>query len=180
MTIMDALRPQNAADRISLRRLRVWLLVFTMSATACVTSDREEVRAHQDLEILLNRGVAADRPVLLFTVTNKSKEPMCIRSDVLQNPETHEMDVKLRDTHGRVFNQATKGYIPEPRVTGIISIEPDGSAQGSYYLDWKSEEAVAEGLSRDGWSAQLAFDYGSCSNFTKDGPRRATSSWQPI
>lgn len=129
-----------------------------------------------DVSISLHRGTFNNRPVIVVAVTNQSPVPICIRSDALGNPYSHEMDLRLRDNRGRPVRLREPGFIPPP-IEGIVSIEPGRTVRGRYYLD--SRFALRSNFlgSNSQLIAQSTVSYDYCHDAD---PRRARSAWASI
>lgn len=167
------------------------LLIGLLALCACATVREEQPSPLNDLEIALGAGWAEDRPTLVVTITNRSNAPICISADVLRNPESHELDLRLRDARGnRVSAYRVSGYI-EPPLREIVRVEPGMSSRGQYYLDSRFGRIGRRLRLPNGWRAQALFQFGNCQPREAycDGriglcpdawSARAVSTWQPL
>jgi hypothetical protein len=154
--------------------MRATLLLFT--SAACAATGPEFTTATSDMTIMISRDEASAQPAVFVNIINKSKVPICISLDALQNPYSYEMHLKMRTSSGRPVRYNDPGYIPEP-VTGIVRLEPGSSAKGRAYIYPRFKLRNRGRPIPLGMMIQASFPYNHC-----DIPLRiqANSSWQPI
>jgi hypothetical protein len=155
---------------------RFCLFLAALMTVACATTDVAAPASAADLAISLRRDVSDARPVVVVTITNRSDKPVCLRAEILQNPYSYEMDLRLRDRGRRRVRFHEPGYIP-PRIRGNVRLEPGETGRGQYFLDSRFRLRAAGNPFPSGLSARAAFLYDYCDD---SAPLRATSAWQPL
>ena len=157
------------------------LAAFLLLA-ACVTPgqapplDGRAGGAGGDLQISLSRSTANERPILVALVTNQSSRPVCVRRDAIENPDSGEMHIELRDARGRRF-RFRRGGLPPPPLEGATRIEPGASVRGYYRLDSRFRRIGGHRPFPQGVSAEASFRYNLCDGTSSFEARTA---WQPI
>jgi hypothetical protein len=167
--------------------------LFTLAS--CATPERlpssqssraAENALHLDIE---GRSIGG-RPAMVVTLTNRSRTPICVRGDAVENPYSYEMELRLRDAHGRKVGLHPSGFIPPPLQT-LIQLAPGKSAQGHYWLDTRFK-GIGEGdWVPSAWRARAAVRFGTCADvegycngrigLCPDArSRRAVSDWQRL
>jgi hypothetical protein len=154
---------------------RSWLLLPALITIACATPHVASPPAG-DLAISLHRDVSGVRPVLVVTITNRSDKPVCLRAEVLQNPYSYEMNLRLRDRSRRPVRYRESGFVPPP-IRGHVRLDPGATGRGEYFLDSRFRLRAAGNPFPSGMSAQAAFPYDYCDGSTS---LRAASTWQPL
>lgn len=153
-----------------------FLLVGGCTTSGAEDRDYTEIEATEHLRLLLNRDFEDGRPMVRVTVTNLTTRPICIRADALQNPYSHEMDLRMRDAQGRIVRYRDPGFIPPP-LTGVVRVEPHASSSGRTYLDARFNLAQGWSPFPAGLRLQAAVRFGYCDDTTSFWAR---STWQPI
>lgn len=142
--------------------------------TACVTPPNGDQVA-PELGVAISREATEVRPVLSVAITNHSPTPICIRAEALQNPHSHEMELRLRDPAGRTLRLRRVDLV-EPPLTGIIRVEPGGRIRGEYSLTRFRGIDSTTPFPR-GLIARAAFRYGLCDDVWSF---RTQTAWTPI
>jgi len=150
-------------------------------AAACATTgnsarDQEDPLAVGDLNISISRGITQDGPVLVVTISNVSGRAVCVRTEALQNRYSGEMQLRLRDSRGRLFGYRPSDLRP-PAMVGVMRIEPGASARGEYDMASRFAGIDVGRALPDALTAQAAFRYGHCDDAWA---MQARSAWQPI
>jgi hypothetical protein len=155
---------------------RFCLFLAALMTVACATVDVAAPASAADLAISLHREVSGGHPVAVVTITNRSDKPVCLRAEILQNPDSYEMDLRLRDRGRRPVRFHEPGYVLPP-IRGNVRLEPGQTARGQYFLDSRFRLRRAGNPFPPGMSAQAAFQYDYCDDTSS---LRATSAWQSI
>lgn len=155
--------------------MRAYRIAVLFSA-ACAAPVVAEPGEGTDMGISLSRGVVDARPAVLVAITNQSGNPICIRTEALRNPESGEMHVSLRDSHGNSVRYRGSGFIPPP-IEGATRLAPGETVRLHNFLDSRFPLANHGIPFPDGMTAQVSFHYGYCDDVWS---LQATSTWQPI
>lgn len=129
-----------------------------------------------DVEISLSRGGAGLRPSVIVAITNRSRSPICIPNEAMQNPESGELHVSLRDSLGRAVTYRPSGFIPPP-IEGARRVEPGETVRARPFIDSRFLLENDGVPFPEGMSAQVYFPYDHCDDSWSS---QATSTWQPI
>jgi hypothetical protein len=151
-------------------------IFFALISVACATPDVASPASPGDLTILLHRDASGAHPILVVTITNRSDKPVCLPAEVLQNPDSYEMDLRLRDRGRRPVRSHEPGFLIPP-IRGSVRLEPGQTARGQYFLDSRFRLRAAGNPFPSGMSAQAAFPYDYCDDTSS---LRAASAWQSI
>lgn len=155
-----------------MRASSIALLVFAACATPVVAEPAERA----DVDISLSHGIMDARAALLVAITNRSRNPICIRTEVLRNPESGEMHIRLHDSLGNALSYRRAGFI-DPPIDGATRVEPGETVHLHDFVDWRFA-LPHDGIPfPEGMSAQVSFHYGYCDDVWS---LQATSTWQPI
>jgi hypothetical protein len=155
--------------------MRVDILLVAVVVTACVGQRVARSDVTNDLAVSLTRARADDRPVILVTMTNHSQADICIRAELLRDPYSYEMELRLRDANGRAVKRYPPGFLSPP-IMEAVRIAPGHSVQGKFYLDARFKKEGGKQLPRQ-ISAQASFRYDRCD---ASQSQRAISAWQQI
>jgi len=155
-------------------RLMRSLLFTGLLSAACATPPVSE---GSDLAISMSREVSDSRPMLVVAVTNRSRNRICIRAEILQNPYSEEMNLKLRDARGRSVRFYPSRGIGPPPLLEIVHLGSGETVRARYYLDSRFRLGISGRPFPRGMSAQATFQYGYCDDTWS---LRATSAWQPL
>lgn len=150
------------------------LTIFLSSACAMQGFALSHV---DEVTISLAREVSDSRPMLVATITNHSSDAICIRTELLQNPYSEEIGLRLRDSRRREIRlREAEGFITPP-LPGLLRVDQKGQVRARYYLDSRLRLRNGRAQLPRGMTVQVSFQYNHCG----DSPRlRATSAWQPI
>lgn len=156
--------------------MRIAFLLGIFLTAACIMPDARAGAAAEGVTISLARITAEARPVLIVTMKNTSQAEVCVRTELLQNPYSYAMDLRLRDRRGREVKREKPGFLSPPLLEPV-RIAPGRSVQGRFYLDARFKLKGGGKQLGLGMSAQAAFRYDAC-----DGSQsqRAVSAWQRI
>jgi hypothetical protein len=126
--------------------------------------------------VSIARGFHEGRPAISVTIANNSQRPICIPVDTIENPDSYEMYIELRDPEGRAIAHVPSGVIvpPEP---GITQIEPGESVQGSYNVVGRFKLPKGKKGLAAGTRARVTFDYANCIVLNR---LTMQSGWQAI
>lgn len=153
------------------------LLLAAAILSACATPEVEQPASVAELDISFSRDISGARPMLVATITNRSSNQICIGAEMLQNPGTWEVNFRFRDARGRRVGGGPGRGLPADSLPGMIRLDPGGSTQGRYYVDWRLRLRRAGAPVPQGLSAQISFPYGHCDDIWS---LRATSAWLPF
>jgi hypothetical protein len=129
-----------------------------------------------NLEISLSRGIVDARPVVRVAITNQSQFPLCIRTEALQNPESGEMQVSMRDPFGNALRYRHGGFI-DPPMRGTTRVRPGETIRVYDFLSSRFLLPNNGVPFPEGMTAQVSFHYGYCDDvWSLD----ASSTWQAI
>ena len=156
--------------------IAVLLLAAACAATGSPDRDQQDPLAVGDLNVSISRGVARDGPILVVTISNVSGRAVCVRTEALQNRYSGEMQLRLRDSRGRLFGYRPSDLRP-PAMEGVVRIEPGASARGEYDVVSRFAGIDVGRPLPYALSAQVAFRYGYCDDAWA---LQARSAWQPI
>lgn len=155
-----------------MRACRAAILLSPAGAAAIVAAPAVAA----DLRLSLSRGVVDGRPVIRVAITNQSRDQMCVRKEVLRNPASGEMQVRLRDSLGRAVAYRHGGFI-DPPIEGPVRIAPGETVRLHNFLD-SAFRLPNDGIPfPGGMTAQISFRYGYCPDIWSF---QATSRWQRI
>lgn len=157
--------------------MRSLLLAAALLSAGCATPEVEQPGSVGELEISFSRDVSGARPVLVATITNRSANQICIGTEMLQHPDTWAVNFRFRDSRGRAVGGGPGRGLPAPSLPGLVRLDPGGSTQGRYYVDWRLRLRRAGVPVPRGLSAQISLPYGHCDDIWS---LRATSAWQPF
>lgn len=141
----------------------------------CMAPSAGHPASADDLAISLTRTTLEARPAVVVKITNRSAATTCVRGELLRNPHSYEMDLRLRDRKGRAFRPEQPGFLPPP-IMDPVRIAPGASVEGQFFLDSRFKFRGSRKLT-GGLSAQAAFRYDLCD---ASQSRRAVSAWQRI
>lgn len=180
MTVTCASQIPSAAG-LRLRRSGRALLLWAVALVAACKAGPEmsldtQPSSEGNLSISLVRETMDARPVLAVTITNVSGNPICMLADALQNPNSGEMHLRLRDSRGRPLAFYPRGFVPPP-LEGVVRIDQHASVTGRYYLDTRFRRINSDRPFPAGLSARASFLYDYCDN---TWTLRAMSAWQAI
>lgn len=130
-----------------------------------------------ELAISISRDASGARPMLVVTIANRSTTRICIPAEILQNPYSEEMDLKLRDARGRSVRFYPSRGIGPPPLLDIVHLGSGETVRARYYLDSRFRLGGSGRPFPRGMSAQATFQYGYCDDTWS---LRATSAWQPL
>lgn len=152
------------------------ILFAALLVASCAAPQIGVAPVSNEVAISLGRETAEAGPILVMTVTNRATSPICIRTELLQNPETFDLGLSLRDLRGRT----ARNWEPDlllPPLTEPVRINPGASVQGRYHLAARVRLKDGGRPFPRGMSAQVFFRYDHC-----DGTLslRAASEWQAI
>lgn len=116
------------------------------------------------------------RPSLAVTIINRTDADVCIRAELLRNPYSYAMDLRLRNGRGTEVKREKPGFLPPP-IMDPVRIAPGKSVRGEYFLDARFKLRKGEKQILKGMSAQAAFRYDGCD---ASQSLRAVSAWQRI
>jgi hypothetical protein len=150
----------------------VGVVLAGASATSIVLPPGEQGDLGLSLSLSSNEG----SPALAVTMTNRSSADVCIRTELLKNPYTYEMHIRLRDRSQRTIKFKRAGFLPEPNVEPI-RIAPGTSVQGRYDLTSRFKLPGGGKRPLKGLSARAAVRYDPCDLSLS---QQAVSAWQPI
>jgi hypothetical protein len=156
--------------------MRAYFFLGAVGTTACAGSYAMPAVATADFVLALTRTSNEGRPVLVVTMTNRSQADVCIRAELLKNPNTYEMDIRLRDGNGSSVKFKDVGFLREP-IMDPVRITPGLSVQGHYYLDARFNLPGDGKRLPNGASARVALHYDGCDGSLS---QQATSAWQRI
>jgi hypothetical protein len=157
--------------------MRARFVLAALLCAACATPEVGRPGADADLAISLSRDASSGRPALVVTLTNRSQRQICIRADVLRNPNSGDLDLSMRDATGRAVRyRQNPGFIPPPLME-TVRVDPGGTTHAQAYLDDRFELGPGGMPFPQGMSAQASIPYGYCEETFS---LRATSAWQPI
>jgi hypothetical protein len=148
--------------------------IFLASACAMRGSAPRQV---DGVAISLTREVSDRRPMLVATITNRSGDAICIRTELMQNPYSEEIGLRLRDSRRREIRLRLSEGFPTPPLRGLVRVDPEGQVRARYYLDSRLRLRREGAPLPRGMSAQVSYEYNHCGDTV---PLRATSTWQPI
>lgn len=156
--------------------MRVRILLCGMATAACVGPQAVQHHATGEIAISLARDNSKTRPTLLATMTNRSQGDVCIRAELLKNPYSYSMDIRLQDSTGRSVKFKEPGYLDEP-IMDPVRIGPGESVVASYFLDTRFKLPDGGQSLPKGMSARATLRYDSCDGSLS---QQAISSWQRI
>jgi hypothetical protein len=156
--------------------MRSILLLSIFTIAACASPAGRANPNVDPLSVRLAYSNVEGHPALLVTMSNRTATEVCIRAELLRNPYTYAMDLRLRDSRGREVKREEPGFLPPP-IMEPVRIAPGASVRGQYYLDARFKLKRSAEQSQTGMSAQAAFRYDAC-----DGSQslKIMSSWQRI
>lgn len=155
--------------------MRLVLINCVLLIGACATAV-DSVQVKGELAIGIQRDVLNDRPALRVKITNGSKATLCLRREMMENPYTGQMHIRLRNKRGQAIPLHPSGYLPAPRP-GVIRLAPGETTQASYYADSRFKlTGKASGIP-EGATAQVRFSYGRCEEALS---QEAGSAWEAI
>jgi hypothetical protein len=156
--------------------MHITFLLGILLTTACIGPNARVGAATGDVTVSLARTTAEARPVLIVTMNNSSQAEVCVRAELLQNPYSYAMDLRLRDSRGREVKREKPGYLSPP-ILEAVRIAPGQSVQGRFYLDARFKLKGDAGQLLPDMSVQATFRYDAC-----DGSQsqQAVSAWQRI
>jgi len=156
--------------------MRAHFLLCGIATAACTTPQPVQPAASGDLALSLARASSEAGPGLVVAMTNRSQADVCIRAELLKNPYSYEMHIRLKDARGRAVPLKRSGYLNE-LIMDPVRIAPGASVEGRYLLGWRfklpsSGKALPEGI-----SARATLRYDACDGSLS---QQATSAWQRI
>lgn len=156
--------------------MRLIYLMGFLTLLACEGPNAQAGIALNRLMVSLAQGTSEARPVLMVTITNTSQSDVCVRAELMQNPYSYAMDLRLRDSKDREIKQEKPGFLSPP-IMDPVRIAPGHSVSGRYYLDARFKLKLRAKSFLEGMSAKAAFRYDDC-----DGSQsqRIVSDWQRI
>lgn len=156
--------------------MRVLVLAGALTVAACAAPRAMSPVAAGEIAFTLTAASGDAGPILLVALTNRSQADVCIRAELLQNPYTYEMDVRLRDRDGRPVRFKRPGFVREPHIEAV-RIAPGAKVQGRYDLAQRFKLPGEGKLLPRGMAAQATARYDACDGSLS---RQASSDWQPI
>jgi hypothetical protein len=156
--------------------MRTRLLLAVVLTAGCVTPSPGSSVTVDPLALSLARVTLEARPALTVTMTNRSATVICVRAELLRNPHSNEIDLKLRDRSGRTIKPEDPGFLPPPNVQPV-PIAPGESVQGQFFLDSRFKLKGSSKRLPEELSAQVTFLYDLCD---ASQSRLAVSAWQRI
>jgi hypothetical protein len=151
----------------------VALVFFT--AACVVTGSGENVR-HDLITVTMKRGLKEGRPVIEVDLQNSSPQILCVRSQVVNDPYSYDIKLRLRDTHQQDVPRYPTGILLPP-IEGVIRLEPGQHTLGQYYLDSRFKLKDRGPSVRGEMTARASFRYGICDDALS---LIADTGWQPI
>lgn len=152
-------------------------MLFATSASGTrATTAGEASGPAGELAISLSRDVLAMRPILVVTITNHSERPICIRKEMLENPNSEEIGLMVRNARARTVSLRWREGFIIPSIAGLVRVAPGDTARGQYYLDWRLRLREGGRFPR-GMTARVSYEYDHCGD---SAPMRSTSAWQPL
>jgi hypothetical protein len=152
------------------------IVVAIFVSSACATQGFALPNADK-VAISLTREISDGRPMLVATITNRSDEAICFRTELLQNPYSEETGLRVRDSRQREIRlREAEGFITPP-LPGLVRVDREGQVRARYYLDSRLRLRNGRAQLPRGMTVQVSLQYNHCGN----SPRlRATSAWEPI
>jgi hypothetical protein len=152
------------------------LLIVGIATAACAAPQAMQRHATGVLAISLTRGGDDAGPMLTVVMTNTSREDVCIRAELLKNPYTYEMQIRLINAHGKPVKLKRSGYLND-LIVEPIRIAPGSYVEGRYYLNTRFNlPDKGKSLPAD-LRARVEFRYDACDGSLS---QEATSIWQPV
>lgn len=156
--------------------MRVFMPISMFLSSACATQG-VVLPPVNEVAISLTREISDSRPMLVATITNLSDDAICIRTELLQNPYSEEIGLRLRDSRRRAIRlREAEGFITPP-LPGFVRVDPERQVRARYYLDARLRLRNGRAQLPRGMTAQVSYEYNRCDD---SPPMRSTSAWQPL
>lgn len=156
--------------------MRSHFLIVGMATAACATPQTTQPRATGVLAISLARASGEAGPMLAVAMTNTSREDVCIRAELLKNPYTYEMHIRLSDHRGKPVALKRSGYLND-LILDPVRIAPGERVEGRYYLNSRFKLPGDGKAMPAGLRGRVEFRYDPCDQSLS---QEATSVWQPV
>lgn len=123
-------------------------------------------------------NVTKDKRVVQVSIENNGAEVICLTRDSIQNPNSFEMQIYVRDKSHRILDQYDFGFVVPP-LEGEIRLEVGQSIEAKYNLDTRVAPALDNSFFRKNGPLELLtiFDTRLCSDRTYES---STSGWVPV
>jgi hypothetical protein len=142
--------------------MRIVALLAFVAPSACAPTLRPQPVAVDGPEMTLALGHSEHGAIIIISIRNRSDAPFCISAEAIRNPDTIEMELRLRDPGGAPVRVLTRHPFTSQPIRETVRVDPSASVEGRYYLDSRFPPAATGRPLSPGYRARARFHYGDC------------------
>lgn len=159
-------------------RMRVTLAIAAPLSLILMAGCVHGVPEGTALSVAIQPGGAHERAgVVGVRVANASSEPRCVHADILENPDTTYVSVRLR-RNGRTIKPPERGFLMPPKRAGLIPLTP--ADEVNFDLDVFGHFSPSQLVRQEGLEARVGISSSPCSNSTIGQSQVSWSAWSAV